>query len=47
MCADMSVRSAAEMNDSQEPPVSLPTVTPKHTAGRVGINTDVYKFVVR
>lgn len=39
MCADMSARSAAEMEESQELPelpVSLPTVTPTRGVERVG-----------
>lgn len=33
MRADMSGRSAAEMDDSQELPVSLPTMTPTQSKG--------------
>lgn len=50
MRADMSGRSAAEMDDSQELPelpVSLPTTTPTHITGGENdcINNCVYTFV--
>ncbi len=46
MRADMSGRSAAEMDDSQELPVSLPTMMPTQSkgGGNVCINNCLLQF---